>query len=103
MQSHRAHESFRYLQSWQTSGELGWDVGVAANRFDFDPPRHSAIPDHLGSVAFPIGVHWKPADQRLLTLQAQPGLYGDFEDISGDDFNVPVALGAIYSANTNLQ
>ena len=37
-----------------------------------------------------------------LRFEADPGLYSDFEDINGDDFNAPLALRLTWSQSSNL-
>lgn len=97
------HQSFSYLHTWQRTDQHGFSVGVAGQRFGFDVPDNSTLPERLGSIALRLGESWRFSDQWTARIEIQPGIYSDFEDFSGGDFNVPFALGVAYSIRPNLQ
>ncbi len=61
------------------------------------------VPNTLQGVSLVFGNRWKFADRWALAVSARPGLYSDFEDISGDDFSVPVTVLFSYDLNPKLQ
>ncbi|HEY1107816.1 MAG TPA: DUF6268 family outer membrane beta-barrel protein, partial [Opitutaceae bacterium] len=50
-----------------------------------------------------LGYNRKLSPQWSLRAELQPGLYSDFEDISGDDFNAPFGLRAVYARSREFQ
>jgi hypothetical protein len=83
--------------------ETGWRLGAAVESFTFESPSRAPIPDYLGSVAARLGLNQRLSKRWSMTFEAQPGLYSDFEDISGDDFNVPFGAGVMFNQNRDLQ
>lgn len=83
------HQHYGYLYSTQTRDEPGWStgwrVGASVEHFAFDVPNRTPLPARLGSVALRVGVNQRLSDRWSTSLEAQPGIYSDFEDISGDD------------------
>ena len=61
------------------------------------------VPNTLQGVSLVFGNRWKFADRWALAVSARPGLFSDFEDISGDDFSVPVTVLFSYDLNPKLQ
>lgn len=98
-----SYHSASYVYSWQYSERFGLEVGAVAQRFNFDAPNNSIVPDRLGSVALRVGQSWKISDEWTARFEVQPGFYSDFEDISSGDLNAPIGLGVIYAPNPELQ
>lgn len=109
---------FRYLRTLALDGEaapagpLGetpgpgsaWSLrlGMDWQRFDFSLPDGAPMPDMLQSLALKVGVNWQFAEKWAALLEADPGLYSDFEDIGWSDVNVPVGMRFTYSPNRSL-
>lgn len=71
--------------------------------FGFDGSGQQ-LPNTLQALNAVVGFDTKFGDSILVRLEAQPGLYGtSFDEISGDQFNVPFILGGTYIVNPELQ
>lgn len=77
-------------------------AGLTWRRFDFSGSI-ADVPDTLQAVALQLGYNRKLSPQWSLRAELQPGLYSDFEDISGDDFNAPFGLRAVYARSREFQ
>jgi hypothetical protein len=84
-------------QAWQLR------AGFAYERYDFGSLRGGLLPNTLGAAALVIGADVNLSDQWILRVEARPGVYGDFRDLTGDQCNVPVIVGATYLVNADLQ
>jgi hypothetical protein len=108
----QGHTRLGDLSTWQyrvgylgtlPSGEAWqWRLGFDWQRFDFNAPESSAVPDTMQVTALKIGASWKVADRWSLLAEADPGFYSDFEDLSGRDINAPAGIRATFSPNPNL-
>jgi hypothetical protein len=79
-------------------------VGFEWQRFSFGLVPGTAIPNTLQSTSLVIGLDTQIGDTILLRIEAQPGFYSDFYDISGSrDFNVPFVIGGSYLYSDELQ
>ncbi|MEM6821673.1 MAG: DUF6268 family outer membrane beta-barrel protein [Verrucomicrobiota bacterium] len=78
-------------------------VGFSWDRYSFGAPSATPLPDTLQQTSLNIGFDIELADKWLMRLEAAPGIYSDFEDISLTDVNVPVILGFSYFVNSELQ
>ncbi|HEY5911810.1 MAG TPA: DUF6268 family outer membrane beta-barrel protein [Verrucomicrobiae bacterium] len=86
----------------RSSPEWEWRTGVDFHALYLGVPADAPLPEHLYGVGVPLGFNWKFADRWQLRVQARPGIYSDFEDITLDDVFVPIMLGASYDMTTNL-
>ncbi len=77
-------------------------LGGSWRRFDFSRPTFP-IPESLTAIALKLGYSRPLNPQWSLRAEIDPGLYSDFEDISGDDFNAPIGLRVVYGASRELQ
>jgi len=94
---------FRYVMSRQISQGSFLRLGLDAERFSFGLPNGAPLPNTLQSTAVVIGADIELADSWLMRAEISPGIYSDFKDISGDDVDVPMIVGASYLVNENLQ
>lgn len=79
-------------------------AGVSWERFSFGLPAAPAfIPNTLQSVALVLGSDIQLSEKWLIRLEAQPGIYSDFYDISFDDVNCLFVVGGTYIVNPDLQ
>ncbi len=90
-----------YLGTFKRTETYSILAGVDWQRFSFGTPDGSAIPDSLQSAAVRVGNDWRFAEHWNLRTEVDPGLYSDFEDISGEDFNAPFSVRLGYSPNVN--
>ncbi|NJK92197.1 MAG: hypothetical protein HC904_10430 [Blastochloris sp.] len=84
-------------KNWQIRAGVNWD------RFSFGNTPNAPLPDTLQSTALVLGVDAVLSEKWLMRLDFQPGIYSDFEDISSDDFHVPILLGFSYFVDSRLQ
>jgi len=68
----------------------------------FDTPAAAPVPHDVQSLALKLGHEWQFREGWILRLEADPGIYSDFEDLSSDDFNAPFAFRLAYSPSSNL-
>lgn len=77
--------------------------GVDAERNSFSLPPAAALPNTLQSVNAVIGADIAPTDKILVRAELHPGIYSDFVDVSGSDFDMPVILGGTYLWSKDFQ
>lgn len=77
--------------------------GISLRRLQFSTPIAAPIPNTLQSVAGVIGAQGRWGDKWRARIEALPGLYSDFSDLSGDDFNTPVLIEGAYRVNDSLE
>jgi len=94
---------FNYVVSPQLREGVLLRFGVDAERNSFGLPPAAALPNTLQSVNAIIGVDIAPSDQILLRAEAHPGIFSDFESVSGSDFDMPVQLGGTYLWSKDFQ
>ena len=82
-----------YKGIFDPAAALNWGVGVAYARWDFGRDSGNPLPANLQSVALPLTVSWRFSEGWQAFGEVSPGLYSDFEKISGEDFNAPFIGG----------
>jgi hypothetical protein len=98
-----ARTQLEYKGAFNPGAELSWGAGVAYTRWDFGREAGNPLPANLQSIALPLSVMWRFSEGWQAFGEVSPGLYSDFENISGKDFNAPFLGGVGYSINPNLQ
>ena len=93
----------KYVISPQVTQDLLLRFGAEWQRFSFGVPDHAPVPDVLQQTSLVLGFDYQLADQWLMRAEVQPGVYSDFRDVTWDDVDVPLVLGAAYLANEDLQ
>jgi hypothetical protein len=93
----------KYVVSPQVNKDLLLRFGFEWQRFSFGVPDHAPVPDTLQQVSAVLGFDYQIADEWLLRVELEPGIYSDFRDITWRDADVPVVMGAVYLANPDLQ
>jgi hypothetical protein len=93
----------RYLGAWISGGPVNWSVGGEWERFGFDTPANSLLPDSLQSVTLSLGVNWRFGERWAFLAETSPGIYSDFEDLSAEDLNAPTIAGLAYAVSARLQ
>ncbi|MEI8341262.1 MAG: DUF6268 family outer membrane beta-barrel protein [Verrucomicrobiota bacterium] len=78
-------------------------VGAEWQRYSFSSlPQTARIPNTLQSMNLIVGLDaafwgW------LVRIEAQPGYYGNFDQINGRGFNIPFIVGGMYLVSPDLQ
>jgi Domain of unknown function (DUF6268) len=93
----------KYVVSPQLSKDLLLRVGFEWQRFSFGVPDHAPVPSVLQQTSLVLGFDYQIADQWLIRVEAQPGIYSDFRDITWRDVDMPVIIGGAYLASPDLQ
>jgi len=94
---------FNYVISPQIQEGVLLRFGADGERNSFGLPPNAALPNTLQSVNAIIGADFAPNDQILIRAELHPGLYSDFVNISGSDFDMPVQIGGTYLWNKDFQ
>ena len=78
-------------------------VGLDWQRFAFNTSnRLSPLPASVDALAAVIGGDIQLTSALLVRIEAHPGIYGSFNEVTGRDFNVPIRIGASYFQSANL-
>lgn len=93
----------KYVVSPQLTKNLLLRLGLEWERFSFGVPDHAAVPSTLQQVSGVLGFDYQVADEWIMRLEVEPGLYSDFRDISWRDFDAPLVLGGVYLASADVQ
>ncbi len=93
----------KYVVSPQVNKDLLLRFGAEWQRFSFDAPNHSAVPRLLQQASGVLGFDYQVADEWLMRVEVEPGIYGDFENINWRDFDAPLVIGGIYLASADVQ
>lgn len=92
-----------YVDAFGGGASWDWLAGANWRRHQFDLPDASPLPDTLQGAAAVVGAHWRINDRWRARLEVQPGIYSDFRDVSGSDFNAPVLVEAAYRFHDRLE
>jgi len=93
----------KYVISPQVNRDLLLRFGAEWQRFSFDVPDHSPVPRVLQQASGVLGFDYQVADEWLLRVEVEPGIYGDFENINWRDFDAPLVIGGLYLASADVQ
>lgn len=78
-------------------------IGADWQRYSFSSMKESALlPNTLQSVNLVIGLDLELWSW-LIRIEADPGFYGDFQQLDARGFNVPFIIGGMYLSGANLQ
>lgn len=96
--------SLSYVASIPTTDSLHTRVGLRWDRYSFGVPAGAILPNTLQSTSLSLGIDAELGEHWLLRVEVEPGIYSDFaDDISGDDFNMPLIVGFSYLVDSRLQ
>lgn len=73
------------------------------DRYSISKEGNSPVPNTLQAVNLKIGFDTIIDNEWILRIEAHPGFYSDFADISYEDFQVQGIIGASYLMNENFQ
>jgi hypothetical protein len=93
----------KYVISPQVNKDLLLRVGAEWQRFSFGVPDHAPLPSVLQQASLVLGFDYQIADEWLLRVEVEPGIYSDFRDISWRDVDMPMVIGVAYLASPDLQ
>ncbi len=94
---------FKYVISPQINRDCLLRVGVEYECFSFGVPNHAPVPSTLQQASAVLGFDYQIADEWLLRVEVEPGIYSDFRDITWRDVDMPVLIGGAYLASPDLQ
>jgi hypothetical protein len=91
-----------YTHRFRTGDNLSWGVGPVYNGLWLGADAGLPLPRDLHGLALSLSGQWLPADRWWVRLDVRPGIYSDWADISGRDFNAPALVAVGYQIRTNL-
>lgn len=92
-----------YVATVPLTDSVSLRAGVDYGRHSFGVPDGTMMPNTLQSVALTIGADFELSENWIMRIEGSPGIYSDFADISGSDFNAPFILGFSYLVDSKLQ
>ena len=92
-----------YVISPQVQDGVLLRFGADAERNSFGLPSNALLPNTLQSVNAVIGVDYALSEQILVRAELHPGIYSDFVEVTGSDFDMPVQIGGTYLWNKDFQ
>lgn len=98
-QSNQVH----FVVSTQVGGAPLLRLGAEWQRYSFSSlPETALLPNTLQSVNLVLGMDLELWGW-LIRFEAQPGFYGNFQDLDANGFNLPFIIGGMYLVNPDLQ
>lgn len=96
--------SSRLVVGWAARPTDGFSYRVAAEyrRNDFNVGPGVPIPQVLGNVGLQVTGNWALTKDLALWVNARPGIYSDFRDLSWGDVNVPFNAVLAWEADEDL-
>jgi hypothetical protein len=94
---------FNYVVSPQIKDGFLLRFGVDAERNSFSLPNNAPLPNTLQSVNAIIGADMAFGEKIIVRAELHPGIYSDFVDVTGNDFDMPVQVGGTYLWSENFQ
>jgi hypothetical protein len=91
-----------YVETLRVNDAFDVLAGADWRRIQSGVPRDAPLPDTLQSAALVLGGNWRVNDRWHARLEVLPGVYSDFEDISGRDFNAPFSAEVSYKFSENV-
>lgn len=92
-----------YVATIPVADRVSFRTGIDYNRYSLGLPQGTLMPNTLQSVALTVGADFELSKNWIMRFEASPGIYSDFHDVSGSDFNVPMVLGFSYLVDSKLQ
>jgi hypothetical protein len=97
------HLDFSYVASIPMQKNWQLRLGLAYDRYDFGSLSGNVLPNTLGSAALILGADINLSEKWIMRVEIRPGVYSDFKNVTIDQCNVPVIVGATYLVNADLQ
>ena len=98
-----ANAHFDYVASPQIQDGILLRLGVDAERDSFSLFPGAPLPNTLQSVNLVIGTDITLGDKTIIRAEIHPGIYSDFVDVGGNDFDCPFQLGGTYLYSKDFQ
>ncbi|MFM8469660.1 MAG: DUF6268 family outer membrane beta-barrel protein [Limisphaerales bacterium] len=86
----------------RATDDFTFRVAAEYRRNDFDVGPGVPIPNVLGNAGLQLTGNWALRNNLSLWLNARPGIYSDFRDISWGDVNIPFNLVLAWQADDDL-
>jgi hypothetical protein len=97
------NSSFDYVLSPQIQDGLLLRLGVNWERNSFGLFSNAPLPNTLQATNAILGADFVLGDKILMRAELHPGIYSDFVNVTGSDFDMPVQIGGTYLWNKNFQ
>ncbi|MDX2227097.1 MAG: hypothetical protein SFY92_08440, partial [Verrucomicrobiae bacterium] len=97
------NSSASYVATGKFEKDFLGRFGVGWNRYSFGINNALRVPNTLQSVSLTTGFDFSVGDKWLFRFEAQPGIYGDFDEVNSNQFNVPLIFGGTYFVNEKFQ
>ena len=94
---------FDYVVSPQIKDGVLLRFGVDTERNSFSLPPGAPLPNTLESVNAIIGADLAIGDKIIMRVELHPGIYSDFVDVTGSDFDMPAQIGGTYLWSKDFQ
>jgi len=94
---------FDYVVSPQIKDGVLLRFGLDTERNSFGLSPGAPLPNTLQSVNAIIGADLAFGDKIIMRAELHPGIYSDFVDVTGSDFDMPVQIGGTYLWNKDFQ
>jgi len=94
---------FNYVVSPQIKDGFLLRFGMDTERNSFGLPSGAPLPNTLQSVNAIIGADIAIGDKIITRVELHPGIYSDFVNVTGNDFDMPVQIGGTYLYSENFQ
>lgn len=93
----------KYVVSPQLNKDLLLRVGAEWQRLSFPTRQYGVAPDTLQQATAILGLDNQFAEQWLMRVELQPGLYGDLSQPGWRLIDAPLKLGFVYLVDADLQ
>jgi len=94
---------FNYVVSPQIKDGFLLRFGVDSERNSFGLFPNAPLPNTLQSVNAIIGADMVLSDKIIMRAELHPGIYSDFVNVTGSDFDMPVQIGGTYLWSKDFQ
>jgi opacity protein-like surface antigen len=94
---------FDYVVSPQIRDGVLLRFGVDTERNSFGLFSGAPLPNTLQSFNAIIGTDLALGDKTIMRFELHPGIYSDFLDVTGSDFDMPVQIGGTYLWSKDFQ
>jgi opacity protein-like surface antigen len=93
----------KYVFSPQITKDLLLRFGVEWHRLSFGISDRAPVPGVLQQISTVLGFDYQLAEQWLVRLEVQPGVYANSGDVRWDNLDAPLVFGAAYLKDPDVQ
>jgi hypothetical protein len=94
---------FNYVISPTIKDGVLLRFGVDTERNSFQLFPNAPLPNTLQSINAIIGADMAVGDKIIMRAELHPGIYSDFVNVGGNDFDMPVQIGGTYLWSKDFQ